>query len=105
MRRSRLVIYKHALKNAVIPLITFAGLPRDRLTWHGFALNVTTDLSHFDFIVPCGLAGKPVTSLARELARDVGMESVVHAVARQFGSVFHSQMLWSESLPAVAESR
>ena len=34
---------------------------------HGLALNVTPDLSHFDLIVPCGLAGRPVTSLQREL--------------------------------------
>jgi lipoyl(octanoyl) transferase len=37
------------------------------VTLHGLALNVTTDLSHFDTIVPCGLAGRAVTSLAREL--------------------------------------
>lgn len=37
------------------------------VTMHGLALNVTTDLSHFDLIVPCGLAGRAVTSLQREL--------------------------------------
>jgi len=37
------------------------------VTLHGFALNVTTNLSHFDLIVPCGLAGRPVTSMARLL--------------------------------------
>jgi lipoyl(octanoyl) transferase len=36
------------------------------VTFHGFALNVTTDLSHFDLIVPCGLAGVTMTSVARE---------------------------------------
>lgn len=39
------------------------------VTMHGLALNVTTDLSHFNHIVPCGLVGRPVTSLARELDR------------------------------------
>lgn len=38
------------------------------ISMHGLALNVTTDLSHFDLIVPCGLAGRRVTSLERELA-------------------------------------
>ena len=37
---------------------------------HGLALNVDPDLSHFDLIVPCGLAGRPVTSLRRELGAD-----------------------------------
>jgi lipoyl(octanoyl) transferase len=38
------------------------------ITMHGLALNVTTDLSHFSVIIPCGLAGRPVTSLERELS-------------------------------------
>ena len=40
---------------------------RDWVTWHGFALNVTTDLSLFDVIVPCGIQGVQMTSLANEL--------------------------------------
>ena len=41
---------------------------RDWVTWHGFALNVATDLSYFDFIVPCGIDGVTMTSIAKELA-------------------------------------
>jgi lipoate-protein ligase B len=41
---------------------------RDWVTWHGFALNVTTDLSYFDLMVPCGIAEVRMTSIAREIA-------------------------------------
>ena len=40
---------------------------RDWVTWHGFALNVTTDLSYFDLIVPCGIEGVTMTSIEREV--------------------------------------
>ena len=40
---------------------------RDWVTWHGFALNVTTDLSYFDLIIPCGIDGVAMTSIFREL--------------------------------------
>jgi len=40
---------------------------RDWVTWHGFALNVTTDLSYFDLMVPCGIASVEMTSVAKEL--------------------------------------
>jgi len=51
---------------------------------HGLALNVTTDLSHFDLIVPCGLVGRSVTSLARELSPGgaPGMDAVKRALVR-----------------------
>lgn len=49
---------------------------RDWVTWHGFALNVTTELGGFEVIVPCGIAGVEMTSMARELASSAGDQSV-----------------------------
>lgn len=72
---------------------------RDWVTWHGFALNVSTELSYFDLIVPCGIAGVDMTSVARELregarheggggAPAVELAAVEAAVVRAFGRVF-----------------
>ena len=62
---------------------------RDWVTWHGFALNVNTDLRYFDLIVPCGIAGVTMTTVARELgAGSIDMQRVSDAVVRAFGEVF-----------------
>ena len=58
------------------------------ITSHGFALNVTTNLKHFQLIVPCGIADRGVTSIARVLGRDVAMRDVEDAVVRAFRRVF-----------------
>ena len=55
------------------------------VTSHGFALNVTTDLSWFDHIIACGIHGREVTSLERLLGRSVSLEEVAGVVAGQFG--------------------
>jgi lipoyl(octanoyl) transferase len=75
------------------------------VTSHGFALNVNTDLSYFDLIVPCGITNKPVTSMRKELGHAIAMEQVAHSVARNFGQVFQSQILWLESLEALLEPK
>jgi len=58
------------------------------VTSHGFALNVSTDLSQFGLIIPCGIADKGVTSMERLLGRPVPMDEVVETVVRQFQRVF-----------------
>ena len=71
------------------------------ITSHGFALNVNPDLRDFELIVPCGISDRAVTSLEHEADPPPEMESVRHAVARQFGRIFNHQVLWVESLSDV----
>jgi len=66
------------------------------VTSHGFALNVSTDLSHFDLIVPCGITDKGVTSMERLLGRPVPMDEVAQAVVRRFERVFNAPLTISK---------
>jgi lipoate-protein ligase B len=61
---------------------------RSWVTWHGFALNVSTDLSYFDLMVPCGIQGVSMTSLERELARPVSLATVASQVVVALGQRF-----------------
>jgi lipoyl(octanoyl) transferase len=58
------------------------------ITSHGFAFNVSTDLDYFNLIVPCGIADRGVTSLARLLGREVPHGDVEERFVRHFGEVF-----------------
>ena len=62
---------------------------RDWVTWHGFALNVNTDLRYFDLMIPCGISDVIMTSMARELALgSIAMQVATDEVTRAFGTVF-----------------
>jgi lipoyl(octanoyl) transferase len=59
------------------------------ITMHGFALNINTDLNYFNFIVPCGIQHKKVTSIEKEIGQKVPVEEVKNAVKKHFGAVFN----------------
>lgn len=107
--------YLRTLEQALIEALAGLGIPAERnagytgvwtrgrkiasigihvkhwVTWHGFALNVTTDLTEFERIVPCGIAGVEMTSVARELGAEGGalwretVAAVIHGFAGAFG--------------------
>lgn len=58
------------------------------ITMHGFALNVNTDLSYFDYIIPCGIRNKQVTSMQKELGKRVSVNEVKEKVKKNFSEVF-----------------
>lgn len=58
------------------------------ITMHGFALNVNTDLNYFNFIIPCGIQNKQVTSIEKEVGHKVDYEEVKLHLKRHFEEVF-----------------
>ena len=57
---------------------------------HGFALNVNTDLSYFDYIVPCGIKGKGVTSMENELGKKIPFNEVKEKLIKHFECLFEA---------------
>ncbi len=77
------------------------------ITSHGFAFNITTELADFNWIVPCGIADRGVTSLEAETGLPtarLSLEDIAHRVARQFGRVFDTQILHLDSFEDLAAS-
>jgi lipoyl(octanoyl) transferase len=58
------------------------------ITMHGFALNVNTDLEYFNLIIPCGIQNKQVTSMAKELGKEVNLNEVEEKIKTHFEDVF-----------------
>lgn len=69
------------------------------VTSHGFALNVSVDLSAFDLIVPCGIRGRGVTSLERQLGHPVPQAKVMEGLAAHFASVFERRVVSDQPRP------
>jgi lipoyl(octanoyl) transferase len=63
------------------------------VTYHGFSLNVSTDLSYYDHIIPCGIADGTVTSAERLLSRPVDMDEVAYSLVYHFGQHMGFQMV------------
>jgi len=63
------------------------------ITMHGFALNVNTDLSHFEYIVPCGIQGKTVTSLEKELGKKLDYQEVKNKIKKHFANIFDCELV------------
>jgi len=104
--------YMHSLEEVLIRALADFGVEADRqegrigvwigekniaalgarieewITYHGFALNVSPDLSHFDLIIPCGYRGVGVTSMEEVLGGRPEMGEVRQMVAARFGEVF-----------------
>lgn len=63
------------------------------VTMHGLALNVNTDLRYFEYIIPCGIKDKAVTSIQRELDRKIPMQEVQDLVKKHFSEVFEAELV------------
>ena len=110
------VKYVRALEQVVIATLTEMGITANResgntgvwtsqgklsaigvkisrgIAFHGFALNVNTDLAYYQNIIPCGIADRPVTSMASILGQPVDIELVRYGMVYQFGREFGWRM-------------
>jgi lipoyl(octanoyl) transferase len=115
--------YMRSLEEVIINTLSFYGIKGDRLsgstgvwldpdvpgrarkicamgvrcsrwvTIHGFALNINTDLSYFNYIVPCGISDKAVTSIAKELGRSVDEHETAEVLKAEFAKVFNVKII------------
>lgn len=63
------------------------------VTMHGFALNVNTDLSYFNHIVPCGITNKAVTSIQNEIGKKIDIQEVIEKLNNHFKELFNYKII------------
>jgi len=66
------------------------------VTMHGFALNVSTDLAYFEYIIPCGMPDLPFTSIALESGRDIALRDCADVVAEKLAADLNRVIIWSK---------
>ena len=65
------------------------------VTMHGFALNVDTDLRYYDYIIPCGIKGKGITSINKELKKDISISEVKKKLLENIKKTFDANLIFS----------
>ena len=73
------------------------------VAYHGFAVNVNTDLSYYEHIIPCGIEDRPVTSMSRILGKTVDLAEVQYSLVYHFGRVMEFKMEEVELDPAALQ--
>jgi lipoyl(octanoyl) transferase len=66
---------------------------------HGLALNVNSRLEHFEWIVPCGIQDKGVTSISAELGREVSVDTALELLAAHFAAQYDAEVEWQDAMP------
>jgi lipoate-protein ligase B len=69
------------------------------VTMHGLALNVNSKLEHFEWIVPCGIQDKGVTSISAELGCEVPLDTALERLAAHFAEQYDAEVQWQDSMP------
>jgi len=69
------------------------------VTMHGLALNVNSRLEHFEWIVPCGIRDKGVTSVSAELGCEVPLDTALERLAAHFAEQYDAEVEWQDSMP------
>ena len=69
-----------------------------QITMHGFALNANTNLKHFEYINPCGVKGKAMTSISKLLGRNTEVEDTVTSLLRSFSKVFGHRLRFEDEV-------